>query len=100
MDPYTDHATEIAPALLCLSGGVTHKGKVVENIPELEATEEVQDRAMGMGSINLQTHGLSCQEDFMGSITDRLITCTPATAQPCTPKCYFLRQCQSLPWKQ
>lgn len=49
MDPYTEHATEIAPALPCLSGGITHKGKVVEYIPELEAMEEMQDWAMGMG---------------------------------------------------
>ena len=62
-DPYTDHATEIAPALPCLSGSVTHKGKVVEYIPELEAMEGMQDWAMGMGSINLQTHGLPYQED-------------------------------------
>lgn len=62
-DPYTDHATEIAPALPCFSGSVIHKGKVVEYIPELEAMEVMQVWAMEMGSINLQTHGLPCQED-------------------------------------
>jgi len=74
MDPYIDHATEIAPAQPCLSRSVTHKGKVVEYIPELEAMEAMQDWAMGIGSINLRAYGLPYQEGFMGSLTGRLIT--------------------------
>lgn len=52
------HATENAPALPRYSRGITHKRKAVGYISELEAMEEMQALAVGMGTVNLWTHGL------------------------------------------
>lgn len=59
--PHTDHTAETAPALPCL-GMLMVKVKAARSTSELEAMEELQEWAMGMGSIHLQTHCLPYQK--------------------------------------
>lgn len=53
---FNSHYRE-CPSTATYSRGITHKRKAVGYISELEAMEEMQALAVGMGSINLWTHG-------------------------------------------